>query len=300
MAGTRVPILNLTAGDVQASDLYPAVDVTDTTQAPDGTTKKYEIADLTDYIISQFGFTVYGNVLAATTVNLDAAYDNGISGVSATLTNSGAQTAFEIDDVEGVENGRYLIKNQTNGAENGIYSLTVVGDGSTNWILTRSSDFNEDTDPVDQGLVVVNYGTTNANTMWEVTFTTPAVMGTTIFTWSLFSLDPNQIFTWNTVSGASQAISNQNGYITSSASQTVFSLPASSSVGQIFEIVGVGAGGWKVTQGTNQYIIVGTLTSTTTSGYIESVESSAAIRVVCVASDVGYKVLSFSGNITVV
>jgi hypothetical protein len=35
---------------------------------------------------------------------------------------------------------RVLVQNQTNQFENGIYDVTTVGDVSTNWVLTRSSD----------------------------------------------------------------------------------------------------------------------------------------------------------------
>lgn len=37
-------------GTVKATDVYPAVDVTDTTQAPTGTTKRYSIAQLATFI----------------------------------------------------------------------------------------------------------------------------------------------------------------------------------------------------------------------------------------------------------
>jgi hypothetical protein len=35
---------------------------------------------------------------------------------------------------------RVLIYNQTNQTQNGVYTVTVVGDGSTNWVLTRATD----------------------------------------------------------------------------------------------------------------------------------------------------------------
>lgn len=75
-----------------------------------------------------------------TTGNLVATYNNGVSGVGATLTNAGVQTAFTPDGVVASVNDRILIYNQTNAYENGIYVVTVVGSGSTNWVLTRASD----------------------------------------------------------------------------------------------------------------------------------------------------------------
>jgi hypothetical protein len=35
---------------------------------------------------------------------------------------------------------RVLIYNQTNAYENGVYTVTTVGNGSTNWVLTRATD----------------------------------------------------------------------------------------------------------------------------------------------------------------
>jgi len=72
--------------------------------------------------------------------NLNATYNNGASGVGATLTNAGAQTALVIDGVTLNTNDRVLIYNQTNQYENGVYTVTDTGSGSTNWVLTRATD----------------------------------------------------------------------------------------------------------------------------------------------------------------
>lgn len=78
----------------------------------------------------------------SSTGNLNATYNNGSSGVGATLTNAGTQTAFTPDGVVASVGDRILVYNQTNGYENGIYVVTTVGSGSTNWVLTRASDAN--------------------------------------------------------------------------------------------------------------------------------------------------------------
>jgi hypothetical protein len=88
------------------------------------------------------GFHVHEPVLVATTGNLTATYDNGTDGVGATLTNSGTQEALEIDGVAMTVADRVLVWQQTSGVQNGVYVVTTVGDGSTNWVLTRSSDAN--------------------------------------------------------------------------------------------------------------------------------------------------------------
>jgi hypothetical protein len=72
--------------------------------------------------------------------NLNATYNNGTAGVGATLTNAGALVAFTPDGVVASVADRILIYNQTNQAQNGVYVVTTVGDGSTAWVLTRASD----------------------------------------------------------------------------------------------------------------------------------------------------------------
>jgi hypothetical protein len=62
------------------------------------------------------------------------------SGVGATLTNAGTQAALSIDSVALSVGNRVMVRLQTNGAENGVYTVTTVGDGSTNWVLTRATD----------------------------------------------------------------------------------------------------------------------------------------------------------------
>ena len=66
----------------------------------------------------------------------------GEGGVGATLTNAGAQAALTIDGILMTVGARVLVQGQTNQAENGIYGVTTVGTGATNWVLTRATDGN--------------------------------------------------------------------------------------------------------------------------------------------------------------
>jgi hypothetical protein len=65
------------------------------------------------------------------------------SGVGATLTNAGTQVALTVDGIALSSADRVMVRLQTNGAENGVYTVTTVGDGSTNWVLTRATDANQ-------------------------------------------------------------------------------------------------------------------------------------------------------------
>lgn len=71
---------------------------------------------------------------------LTATYNNGTAGVGATLTNAGTQVALSIDGVATAVNDRILVYTQTNATQNGVYVVTNIGSGSTNWVMTRSDD----------------------------------------------------------------------------------------------------------------------------------------------------------------
>lgn len=120
------------------------------------------------------------------TGNLTATYNNGTGGVGATLTNAGTQTAFTPDGVVASVNDRVLIYNQTNAYENGVYTVTTVGSGSTNWVLTRATDADsyglKDPNSLGEGdAFFITSGNTGAgetyvcNTQGTITFGTTAI-----------------------------------------------------------------------------------------------------------------------------
>ena len=127
-----------------------------------------------------------------TTGNLNAAYNNGASGVGATLTNAGTQVALTVDGILMTVGKRVLIYNQTNQTENGVYEVTTVGDGSTNWVLTRTTD--ADTygvrDPNALGYndaFFVTNGNTGAGETYVCTTTGVITFGTTAITFAQIS-----------------------------------------------------------------------------------------------------------------
>jgi len=111
-------------------------------------------------------FFVKASCQAATTANLNAVYNNGASGVGATLTNNGALAAFAVDGYNANLNDRILVKNQTTTAENGIYDVTTIGSGAAAWVLTRASDFNSSSTIQAGDFTNIINGTVNTNTAW--------------------------------------------------------------------------------------------------------------------------------------
>jgi hypothetical protein len=119
------------------------------------------------------GFTVILAAQAATTANLNATQAG--AGVGATLTNNGAMVAFAVDGYSASLNDRILVKNQTATKNNGVYVVTTVGSGAANWVLTRATDYDQNTEIKPGTLVAVNNGTVNANTSWLETATVVTV-----------------------------------------------------------------------------------------------------------------------------
>ena len=134
------------------------------------------------------GLSVKPAVLAATSTNLSATYDNGTNGVDSTL-NLGPLATLDIDGVTSWSVGDgILVKDQTNGFENGRYYVDQVGDAVTDWILNRCPACDEP-DEIPSSYVFVQNGTTYNATGWVAEVENPATfaVGTDAITWVQFS-----------------------------------------------------------------------------------------------------------------
>ncbi|CAB5225665.1 Intramolecular chaperone auto-processing domain containing protein [uncultured Caudovirales phage] len=137
------------------------------------------------------GIHFHEAVSLATTAALPAnTYNNGTSGVGATLT-ANANGALSVDSTLTVTNERILVKNQANGAQNGVYVVTQVGSAGTPYILTRATDFDSvgnGVDQIDEGdFFLVTNGVANLNTAWVQQTAPPITIGTTAIVFQQFS-----------------------------------------------------------------------------------------------------------------
>lgn len=174
------------SGSPKGTDLSPATDTTDTTEAASGTTKKYTRSAELNFALTALGLTTYTAVLTSSTTALTVVYANGVLGVGATLTNAGAQTALVLDGIAVSVNDRVLIKNQAAPAQNGIYVVTAIGTTSANWILTRAADMDTAAEVIQYAVVLVNQGTVSAGLLYEETQAGPFIIGTTSIVFSQF------------------------------------------------------------------------------------------------------------------
>jgi hypothetical protein len=137
------------------------------------------------------GIHFHEAVALATTTTLPAnTYNNGTSGVGATLTGN-ANGALSVDSTLTITSERILVKNEAAGANNGVYVVTQVGSAGTPYILTRATDFDTvgtGVDQIDEGdFFLVTSGTANVNTAWVQQTAPPITIGTTAIVFQQFS-----------------------------------------------------------------------------------------------------------------
>ena len=136
---------------------FKLTSVADPTAAQDAATKSY-----VDALIQ--GFDWKQSVRAASTAN-------------ATLS-SGFANGSVIDGVTLATGDRILIKNQTTGSENGIYTVNATG------APTRASDADISADMTAGVTTFVSEGTANGNSSWTLTTDDAITLGTTALTFA--------------------------------------------------------------------------------------------------------------------
>ena len=151
----------------------------DPSAALDAATKQY-----VDLVTA--GVNYHATVVAASVSNLSANYNNGTSGVGATLT-ADTNRAFSTLDGQTVSVGqRILIKDQTTQLQNGIYTLTTVGSGAAPWVITRATDNDAVPELANGDVVNVTGGTVNSGKTFVNSTTGTITVGTTAITWASY------------------------------------------------------------------------------------------------------------------
>lgn len=153
------------------------IGLSDPVNPQDAATKKY-VDDVAT------GLNIHASVDAATTTTLalisggTITYNNGTSGVGATLTTTGSYTT--IDTVSLVNGMRILVKDEANAAHNGIYVRT------SSTVLTRASDYDTSTEIQGGDFVFVTGGAAYNSTGW-VQIDNVTTVGTDPIMWEQFS-----------------------------------------------------------------------------------------------------------------
>jgi hypothetical protein len=126
--------------------------------------------------------------IAATTQALPSTasiiYNNG----AGTLTRGENGAIGTIDGVTLSVSSRILVKNQSNAVQNGIYQVTTIGDGSTPYVLTRTTDSDTANTEMRYGLYTsITSGTINGSKNYFMNTTGSITMGTSLLTFVEFT-----------------------------------------------------------------------------------------------------------------
>lgn len=107
-------------------------------------------------------------------------------------------------------------------------------------------------------------------------------------------------FAWTDVTGTTQAMSPNNGYLSDNAGLVTLTLPAVAAQFSVVRVVGNGAGGWLIAQNALQEIhfdSIGTTVGIT--GSLASTNRYNSITLLCVVANTTWVVMSSVGNILV-
>lgn len=109
-------------------------------------------------------------------------------------------------------------------------------------------------------------------------------------------------FSWHEVTGTSQLMVSNDGYVANNVGLVTLTLPTTSVLGDELSIVGKGSGGWLIAQNAGQQIIYGNQSTTLgATGSLASTAAADSIYLVCTVANLEWTVATGpQGNITVV
>jgi hypothetical protein len=233
------------SGDVSLGT-YKVTNVGDPTAAQDAATKSY-----VDGLLQGFDWKQSVRVASTVTGSLSTAFANG----------------SVVDGVTLSVGDRILIKNQTNGSENGIYTVNATG------TPTRASDADASAD-VTAGLTVfISEGTTQGNSSWSLTTDDTVTLGTTALTFT-------QVAGGSLYSAGTGLTLNGSAFDVVAA-DTSLTVNADSLQVRVNDASLEVSNGLRVKQGTAGQVYIanasGVLTPTTLSGDVASVSGTGSV-----------------------
>ena len=144
---------------------FKITNLADPVNDTDGANKRYVDA-------ARSGLDVKQSVHAASTANVTVTY----SATGGTSTRGQITAAPNtLDGVTLVANDRLLLKNQSTGAQNGIWVVSTLGTGS-NGVWDRATDFDADAEVTPGAFTFVEEGT-QADTGWVLATNAPIIIG---------------------------------------------------------------------------------------------------------------------------
>jgi hypothetical protein len=176
-----------------------------------------------------------------------------------------------------------------------IYMLVNMDSGLATWqLLGGASDLITITMP-DSTVVEPSAGNINFLNGSGISVTGSGASITFTATASPF------VVQWSVITTATKTIVVNEGYFANRGAGVAFTLPAVCSVGDVFYLSAIDAGGWSIVQNAGQDIRLGNQISTTgAGGSLSSTAIGDSIFCVCSVANTSFVVISSMGNITVV
>jgi hypothetical protein len=107
---------------------------------------------------------------------------------------------------------------------------------------------------------------------------------------------------WNLVSGTSQAMAVDSGYVANNAGLVTLTLPSTAAFGTSISVSGLGAGGWTIAQNGGQNIQIGSSSTTVgAGGSVSSTNRYDSVNLLCVVANTTWVAIGGpEGNLTIV
>lgn len=150
--------------------------LTSPTDAQDAATKAY-----VDAVAA--GLELKASCRLASTVDVPGTY---VGTPTFTLTEVGFG-ALSVDGVTPSVGDRILLKNQTDGKQNGIWTVTVVGSAGASYVLTRATDFDSSSEILTGAFTFITAGSTLTSTGWTLITAATITLDTTSLSFTQFS-----------------------------------------------------------------------------------------------------------------
>ena len=182
--------------------------------------------------------------LQAVTPTPYAVFANTASNLSGTLPTAQLTGTIPASQLSGTPTAAVNFTGTLNGDVTGSQTATVI-----------SSVGGQSAANIASGAVAANTATSATTANMIVKRDTSGNFSAGTITATAFS--GGGTITWQTISGTSQQAQPNTGYIVNNAAQVTITLPTSPNVGDVVRVSGVGTGGWKIAQNSNQFILVG-------------------------------------------
>ena len=150
--------------------------------------------------------------------------------------------------------------------------------------------------PLTNGQLVV--GSTTADPV-AATLTAGSGISVTNAAGSITITSTGSGIAWTDVTGTTQAMAINNGYVANNASLVTLTLPDTAVVGSAVQVAGLGAGLFRVAVNAGETIHFGNQDCTQSTGTVTATHRYDAIELVCVVDSVEWSVIESVGNFTI-